>query len=519
MDFLSRLPDLILVNIFGLMHSERDIFHLISASPHFLSIYTHYRHSITRQRLSTILELDVDGSLLQDAQAVIDFPVFWGDSGCPYWAKESIDTWNARGYPNPLMEEGNPESITCLYHFFARLIFFIEDYLSKAADPFPTRAYMTLPTLSRLAPTMRFKGQDIDIKHVPFNDLSQSGRRRLLQAFVRFELRCKVHHPCVRSLVKGTAYEDMIHRADKRLTMEEHEEIHYVGEYLRAIYGAIIAQSDSDIWFPDRPAPTTTAIDELLDDKQQELPHANDRGLLFPDNHYIGLPTYISDAYLMYDTWVRMPCLGLDPLSSLLQYINSDSISNEDIRHRVRCISDHEPYGCWTASGSFARRHRLYSISADVDQWATEARFSNNREETGIEPSMTEVDRLTSLQISATGMYRQRAMTFFTGSTSQPILPCWNNFVSQEERVGDIVDLQKYQRRRRSQVWQDYWAGRTVDRPVDEGPYDYNYQDGMDYTVGGNNGDYWSQVYEDYMGTRFFERPRLNREIEEYEEY
>ncbi|KAF5246320.1 hypothetical protein FAUST_1437 [Fusarium austroamericanum] len=450
MDFLSRLPDLILVNIFGLMHSERDIFHLISASPHFLSIYTHYRHSITRQRLSAILKLDVDGSILQDAQAIIQFPAILGcNKGDSRRIKKCLDTWDERGFPNPLMEERNPESVTSLYNFFARVIFFIEDYLSKAADPFPVRAYMTLPTMSRLAPTMRFKGQDIDIEHVPLNDLSQSGRRRILQAFIRFELRCKVYRTPAQPKVKGTIYMDIMRKADEHLTIEEHEEIYCVGEYFKGMYGAIIAHSNDDVWFPDRPAPATVVVDELVDDKQHELSHANDYGLLFPDNHYIGLNTYLFDADIQGLRWIQMPCSGLDSITSLLQYINSGSRSGPQIRDWVKNFPIQNSHCRWTSRGHFAQRYRLYSISADVKQWATEMQFS-------------EPVNLRDLKVSATGMYRQRAMTFFTGSTGrQPLLPSWKNLFSQQERLRGIVYLAEHRGRRRSQKWQDYWAGRT----------------------------------------------------------
>ncbi|EYB30298.1 hypothetical protein FG05_07729 [Fusarium graminearum] len=487
MDFLSRLPDLALVNILGHMNSERDIFHLISASPKSLRIYIHYRHTIARQRLSMMLHLDVDGSILQDAQAIINFPIILGDSSnLRRDVHRCLDTWNARGFPNPLIRQSDPESVTPVHHFFARLIFFIEDYISKASDPFPTRAYMTLPTMSRLAPTMRFKSQEIDdIEHVSFADLDPSVQRRLLQAFIRFEFRCKIYHPYVWHLLKGTAYEDMIFNTNKSLSMEEHEEIYCVSEYLRGMYSAIIAHSDDHIWFPGRPSPTT------------------DHGLLFPDTYYIELTTFLSDADLDLLAWKPMPSLGLDPLSALLQYLDSHSSSRHDIRGRVENISDYQPYSVWTATSQFIQQHRLYFVSTQVRRLAAATESSDNPMQWRSH-SLDAFDRQINLQIYATVMYRQRAGIFFTGSVGrQPNLPSWDEFIREEERVNHIMGLEERRQRRRCHKWRDDWAGRRLNRPSeDDSSINQENEEGYDDEENGVQ-----TTLLDDLQTRFFKPP------------
>ncbi|EKJ69281.1 hypothetical protein FPSE_10534 [Fusarium pseudograminearum CS3096] len=492
MDFLSLLPDLALVNILGHMHSERDIFHLISASPESLRIYIRYRQTIARQRLSTMLHLDVDGSILQDAQAIINFPVILKDSSVLRRdVHRCLDTWDARGFPNPLMEQANPESVTPVHHFFARLIFFIEDYISKASDPFPTRAYMTLPTMNRFAPTMRFKGREIDdIEHVSFADLDPSVQRRLLQAFIRFEFRCKIYHPFVWPLIQGTAYEDMIFNANKSLSMEDHEEIYCVSEYLNGMYSAIIVQSDDDIWFPDRPSPTT------------------DHGLLFPDTYCIRIYTFVSDADLDLLAWKRMPNLGLDPLSALLQYLDSHSSSRYYIRDRVQNFSDNQPYGLWTATGHFLQQHRLYFVSTQVRRLAAATESSDNPMQWRSD-TIDDVDRQINLKSYATAMYRQRAGIFFTGSVGrQPNLPSWDEFILEEERANHIMGLEERRQRRRSHKWRDDWAGQTLNRPSDDDS-SINQENEEDYDdeESDDEENYGQTTLLDDLQTRFF-KPR-----------
>ena len=82
-----------------------------------------------------------------------------------------------------------PQDTGNLYRLFTRLVVFIEDYLAKSLDPFPARAYMTLPTIGHLVLSMQFRGQDTDINPVLFGSMTVYAQRRLLQAFIRYELR------------------------------------------------------------------------------------------------------------------------------------------------------------------------------------------------------------------------------------------------------------------------------------------------------------------------------------------
>lgn len=129
----------------------------------------------------------------------------------------------------------------------------IEDYLSKALDPFPVRAYMTLPTIELIVPAMRFKRRQIDIRPVLFSDMDNDNRRRLLQAFVRFELRCKIYDPRVWLQLEGSTYADMINMSNETLRLNDHEELYCVHQYFRGLYGAVFAHCNQDSWLPERP--------------------------------------------------------------------------------------------------------------------------------------------------------------------------------------------------------------------------------------------------------------------------
>lgn len=108
MDIFSRLPSLVLANILGQIQSDKDLLNTLRASPELLRTHGLSRHTIMRQRLAGFLSLDIDGTILQDAQAVIHFPPIDGVSPIALPAmSECLDTWNARGFPNPLMQQAS----------------------------------------------------------------------------------------------------------------------------------------------------------------------------------------------------------------------------------------------------------------------------------------------------------------------------------------------------------------------------------------------------------------------------
>ncbi|KAL6364319.1 hypothetical protein LRP88_02238 [Fusarium phalaenopsidis] len=255
MDVFSKMPSLVLTHVFAQIQSERDIMQLIRASPEALRHYVQYRRSIMRHRIAEILAIDCHGSIIQDAQAVIHFPPI--DTNSPESTTSMLaitrclGSWKDRHFPE-YSRQYDAENISRLYRFFSRLATFIEDYLAKSLDPFPARACMALPEISSIVPRMHFKGRDVDVEPVAFGAMRESERRRLLQAFVRYELLCKVYHPKVWPYLEGTTYSDIVTSSHERLSLKDYEALYCVHEYLKSLYGAVFAQCQ-DSWFPDRP--------------------------------------------------------------------------------------------------------------------------------------------------------------------------------------------------------------------------------------------------------------------------
>ncbi|KAJ4249802.1 hypothetical protein NW762_012145 [Fusarium torreyae] len=258
-----------------------------------LAHYVEYRRTITRYRLAQILAIDHDGTILQDALAVIRLPAakmtpLWGLSPLTLPpVLRTIRSWEAQKFRDPLMQsdQGN---IARLYRFFSRLITFIEDYLAKALDPFPARAYLTLPDLASVVPQMLFKGREVDIKPVAFGAMSKPERFRLLKAFVRYELLCKVYHPKIWKFLKRDRYANIIERSNQNLTLKDCEALCCVHEYFKGFYGALYAHC-RDSWLPDRQSRSnlsTVADDQTVELEHQNLPSSKDYGLLYPDNVY-----------------------------------------------------------------------------------------------------------------------------------------------------------------------------------------------------------------------------------------
>jgi len=73
--------------------------------------------------------------------------------------------------------------------------------------------------------------------------------------------------------------------------------------------------------------------------------------------------------------------------------------------------------------------------------------------------------RLQALQWK---IYRQRGWIFFTDTPDhRPSLPSSGDIAEEYESVSDWICLEQEKQRRRSQKWQDYWVGRTLEDPLD----------------------------------------------------
>ncbi|KAH7174212.1 uncharacterized protein B0J16DRAFT_403789 [Fusarium flagelliforme] len=463
----SRLPTLILTNILGELQSDKDLFNLIRASPESLRIFLRYRHTVDSQRLARFLDLDIDGTMRQDALAIINFPRLEGTSLVPFPViSDWLDTLDARNFQYH-------QHTGILRRLFTRLVVFIEDYLAKTLDPFPARACMTLPTIGRLVPSMRFKGQETDIKPVSIGIMPAHTRHRLLQAFIRYELRCKIYDPRVWSQLHRTPYAYMIEQWNERLTLTDLEELHCVFEYVRGMYGAIFAQCNDDTWFPERPVPEVTTTMRRRNDEQPDLPSAKGFGLLFPDNLYFDIGEYTFFGYLRMPKLEILPCLGLDLLSPIIQTRRFDFAILSTIGRRAQYLD--RVFHCkkWITKGRFNYDHRLYTSESKLDRWKQKMEnpdVPGNITRMRITP-LRDVKQRTKdfkLQILQSKIYRQRGWIFLNDSpTHHPILPSVSDLTEQDASVSDDICLGPQRKRRRSQRWHNYWSGLSLEDPLD----------------------------------------------------
>lgn len=468
MDSFSRLPTLVLTNILGQIQSDEDLFSLIRASPQSLRVYVRCRCTVARQRFARFLDLDTDGTMLQDALAIINFPRIDDNSPIPLPVmSEWFDTLNTRSF-------NHRHSIDSLYPFFTRLVVFIEDYLAKSLDPFPARACMTLPTIGRFVPSMQFKGKETDIKPVSFGMFPAHTQRRLLRAFIRYEMRCKIYDPRVWGPLQETSYADLVDQLNEKLTLSNREELHCVFEYLKGMYSALSAQCHDDHWFPDRPVAKAPVTDRQRIYSQPDLPSARDFGLLFPDNLYFTLDHHSTRPSPHVTKWETLACLGLDLLSAILQTRPLDDSIFLDDHLGVENIIRYRPDDyTWIMQWCFARNHRLRATESMLEDW--QERLMNYGShltrphrtiyrDIGIE-QIKQQYRLQALQWN---IYRQRGWIFFTDAPDhQPSLPSSGDIAEEHDSVSDWMCLRQEKQRRRSQKWQDYWAGRTLEDPLD----------------------------------------------------
>ncbi|RFN45628.1 hypothetical protein FIE12Z_10130 [Fusarium flagelliforme] len=466
MDRFSQLPTLVLTNILGELQSDKDLFNLIRASPESFRIFVRYRQTVSNLRLNRFLELDLDGTMLQDALAIINFPRLDGASHLspPVISDSVISDWsdnlNARSFTYP-------QHTDSLYSFFTQLVVFIEDYLAKSLDSFPARAFMTVPTIGRVIPSMQFKGQDTDIKPASFGKMPAHTRRRLLRAFVRYELRCKLFDAQHRApLAQSDFYEDILRQLNETLTLTECEELHCVFQYYRSVYGAVLAQCGDDHWFSDRPLPKATPTERGGDEAQPKLTSTKDFGLLFPDNTYFDWAYYRSDTFLR--DWEALPCLGLDLLSAILQSPRFNNTVALRIDWWLTCLLENWVLSLWTLQDPFVRDGKLCYCEYEFPDWRRRMR-DQNKAQRNISSLIKVEQKLHeySMQNVQSQIYRRWGWIFFTDAPDQqPSLPSAAYIFEQYASVNRMADIGLQMRRRRSQKWQDYWAGRSLEDPL-----------------------------------------------------
>lgn len=248
MDPFNNLPAELRLEILIATRSKRSIKQLIQASPTMLGQYMAYKEYIDRK----LLVADLDNDMVQDAMAIILFPPrnnpghHYDPFYIPYY-----DHWLSSSrwrFTNPLekktpMNKKDQSLVKEINKLYQQMLIFIEDYLTKATAACPSREYLYLP---HPGGQLTFKGRTVCTR---FNLAwcNDTERRRLLRAFLRYELICKFCFSGSDKQWRG--------RGDsltERLGRSEIEAISCVEIYFDSLYRAVLAQcGDSDL--PESP--------------------------------------------------------------------------------------------------------------------------------------------------------------------------------------------------------------------------------------------------------------------------
>ncbi|KAG5792754.1 hypothetical protein H9Q69_008210 [Fusarium xylarioides] len=424
MDPFDKLPAELRLSVLIHTRSKRSVSSLTRASPAMLRQYHTHERYIDR----SLIAADFDDEMVQDAMAILFI-----QNSCKFSMRKNILDWSKHRLPNPLKDHNNQrfsQLFDQLNTLHSRLLFFIEDYVTKATSSYPPRDYLCLPQTpeSKLPTTeghLMFNGQKITARFNASN-LKDTEIHRLLKAFLLYELNCKV---------KTSLAAIQSKLPQRKLDTAEHEAIKCVNTYVCSLYCAMFAQC-GNAWLPDASTSLQT-------------------GLLFPDTFYTNPEIYASDmgqlervraGYVMKNenkVEGSLARFGLGPLIEFLSHDMSDVRDKQALKERLRTwyIQDYE-YShksgilCSTESIT-SRASPIYSqLSSEVD---------------------TELQR---------NIYRQRAWAFFddrrlypkrsTGRPNFPTQSFLNKQPSKQAWVEGWFDNPSQARAlRRSQRWHD----------------------------------------------------------------
>lgn len=138
---------------------------------------------------------DIDDDLIQDAMAIIKFPRSKAKAAD---VDAHLCKWGAKELSNPFHPSTRDIPTMLDVHTLCRQMWlYIGDYLSKATSPYLPRAYRRLPPWSHPHfsnnPTQTLLLQDVN--QFDASSLERADRRKILQAFLRYELLCKIYGP------------------------------------------------------------------------------------------------------------------------------------------------------------------------------------------------------------------------------------------------------------------------------------------------------------------------------------
>ncbi|EQK98749.1 hypothetical protein G6O67_000126 [Ophiocordyceps sinensis] len=232
-----------------------------------------------------ILDDELPGDLLQDALAVVHFPQRDDDESAAFYnvrVHGHLQRWGAKQLPDP-KRKPDPAMTDCLKRLCVQSRAFIHDYLNKAVDSHLRQAYIQLPDWSHPCFLIGVINLPPRPHHTPvlFDSLSEAERRRVLKAFLRFEILSKVFCLCSYSdspllgpvdkqrqpsRLPCWSWDLLDHYECRPSPPREIESIQCVWEYVRSLYGAISARlAGIPHGFPDSDGTFSLPIQWLLE--------------------------------------------------------------------------------------------------------------------------------------------------------------------------------------------------------------------------------------------------------------
>lgn len=145
----------------------------------------------------------LDKDLVQDVLAVTNFPRA-RTVARPFQHHETrvnavhrfLRRWAKGQFRDPTSPQHfNIEKVRKIRLLVTSMVYYIDDYLSKATSDFLPRAYRRLPVWSVLFNNHRQEELKAEATFLDQSHLSKAERRRILQAFLRYELLCQVFGP------------------------------------------------------------------------------------------------------------------------------------------------------------------------------------------------------------------------------------------------------------------------------------------------------------------------------------
>ncbi|RMJ08468.1 hypothetical protein CDV36_011917 [Fusarium kuroshium] len=449
MDPLYKLPPELRLNILLLLRCKRSMLRFAQASPVILQQYLTSKSYITRK----LITMDFDEEMMQDAMGIILLPSSDTLGDYSEVLHQHLCAWSAQQLPNPL-RTGDDSLIDQLDKLQNKLLLFIEDYLTKATAIFPPREYLCLPALSSSRTQLMFKDQEVSPRF-DATELTDEERKRLLRAFLRYELICSMFN-CRTSWDITWDRVRLYKYAGRKFRPSEREAIRCVHQYLTSLYAAMFAQC-SDSWLPDTPVGSLSS---------------HTTGLLYPDTLYIDTNAYASDMGLQGEEISLsnyMAGFGFDLATALIRHAIAGRHGRGHLEHWLRDLFRN---GDNAFPPCIPPNNYLYLGSENED--GNDVRCT---EDSGMY-NLLHKQLLGTSSLHAS-IYRQRAWVFFDDNRLYPSSsPAGSHFPTLDELGEPISDTIQYEewfsnpkRARalhRSQKWHDERLGKPGGEGIKE---------------------------------------------------